>query len=293
MIVTSEKIRPEHLNRKIILYIRQSTSRQLVINQESRRLQYAMEDHLRSLGWREVQVIDEDLGKSAGGAVDRSGFDRMVADVCLRKVGAVAARELSRFARNSKDWQQLIEVCRVVDTLLIDQEAVYDARRSNDRLLLGLKGTLNEYELDVLRLRAFEARNEKVRRGELITTPPAGYIIADGQLVMDPDLRVQEAVRLVFKRFLQLGSARQTALWFMEKGVDLPVRAEGRGKLIWKRPSYQTVLRMLRHPIYAGAYVFGKRQVTSEFQEGRLRKRTTTSESEWMRRPISQRSTGR
>ena len=122
MIVPNEKIRPEHLDRKAVLYIRQSTSRQVIANEESRRLQYAMEQHLRNLGWQEVQVVDEDLGKSAGGAVDRSGFDRMVAEVCLRKVGAVAARELSRFARNSKDWQHLIEVCRVVDTLLIDQD---------------------------------------------------------------------------------------------------------------------------------------------------------------------------
>src|SRR6185503_11742378 len=128
----SEKIRPEHLSRKAILYIRQSTSRQVIENQESRRLQYAMKEHLRSLGWREIDVVDEDLGKSAGGAVDRSGFDRMVAEVCLKKVGAVAARELSRFARNSTDWQHLIDVCRVVDTLLIDQEAVYDARQTND-----------------------------------------------------------------------------------------------------------------------------------------------------------------
>ena len=278
----SEKIRPEHLSRKAILYIRQSTSRQVIENQESRRLQYAMKEHLRSLGWREIDVVDEDLGKSAGGAVDRSGFDRMVAEVCLKKVGAVAARELSRFARNSTDWQHLIDVCRVVDTLLIDQEAVYDARQTNDRLLLGLKGTLNEYELDVLRMRGLEARNEKARRGDLICTLPAGYVAVDGQIVMDPDLRVQEAVRLVFKRFFQLGSARQTALWFIDNGLDLPTRELG-GKLVWKRASYPSVLRFLRHPVYAGAYTFGRRQVTSEFHDGKLRKRFMTKPMEqWL-----------
>lgn len=135
----SEKIKAQHLARKAVLYVRQSSSYQVTNNQESRRLQYAMQNHLRELGWKEIEVIDEDLGKSAAGGVTRSGFERMVADVCLGKVGAVAAREVSRFARNSRDWQQLIEVCRIVDTLLVDQETVYAPRQSNDRLLLGLK----------------------------------------------------------------------------------------------------------------------------------------------------------
>ena len=144
----SDKIKPHHLGRKAILYVRQSSAHQVMHNQESRILQYAMRDRLRDLGWREIEVIDDDLGRSAAGAVTRAGFDRMVAEVCLGKVGAVAAREVSRFARNSRDWQQLIEMCRVVDTLLVDQEAVYAPRQGNDRLLLGLKGSLNEYELD-------------------------------------------------------------------------------------------------------------------------------------------------
>ncbi len=157
----SEKIKPQHLARKAILYVRQSTPYQVENNLESQKLQYAMEAQLRTLGWSHVEIVDEDLGRSASGTVTRTGFERMVAQVCLGEVGAVCARELSRFARNSRDWQQLVEVCRIVDTLLIDQEAIYSPRQSNDRLLLGLKGTLSEYELDLLRQRAQEARTQK------------------------------------------------------------------------------------------------------------------------------------
>jgi len=151
----TDKIRPHHLERKAILYVRQSSAHQVLHNRESSALQYAMRDRLATLGWREIETVDDDLGRSAAGSVARAGFDRMVAEVCLGKVGAVAAREVSRFARNSRDWQQLIEMCRVVDTVLVDQEAIYAPRQGNDRLLLGLKGSLNEYELDLLRQRSF------------------------------------------------------------------------------------------------------------------------------------------
>ncbi len=175
----SEKIRTQHLERKAILYVRQSSPYQVIHNLENQKLQYAMETRLRQLGWHEIEVVDEDLGRSAAGCVTRVGFERMVAEVCLGKVGAVAAREVSRFARNNREWQQLVEVCRVVDTVLIDQEMVYAPRLSNDRLLLGLKGSLNEYELDLLRQRSVEARREKARRGELIVSAPIGYIKSD------------------------------------------------------------------------------------------------------------------
>jgi DNA invertase Pin-like site-specific DNA recombinase len=160
----SEKIGDGHRTRRAILYVRQSTAQQLAHNEESRRQQYAMRARLQALGWPDVEVIDEDLGKSAAGSTDRSGFRRLVAEVSLGRVGVVAARAVSRFARNSRDWQQLIEICRVVDTLLVDQEMVYAPRLSNDRLLLGLKGSLNEYELDLLRLRGWR-RGEKRPRG--------------------------------------------------------------------------------------------------------------------------------
>lgn len=166
--MSADKIGPQHRGRKAVLYVRQSTAHQVQHNRESGALQYAMRERLVQLGWAEVEVVDDDLGRSAAGGVARVGFERMVAEVCLGKVGAVAAREVSRFARNSRDWQQLIEMCRVVDTLLIDQEAIYAPRQGNDRLLLGLKGSLNEYELDLLRQRSLSARHEKARRGELV-----------------------------------------------------------------------------------------------------------------------------
>jgi len=186
----SDKIRQHHLDRRAILYVRQSSSHQVLHNRESRALQYAMRERLTAFGWSQIEIVDDDLGRSAAGGVIRAGFERMVAEVCLGKVGAVAAREVSRFARNSRDWQQLIEMCRVVDTVLIDQETVYLPRHSDDRLLLGLKGSLNEYELDLLRQRSLSARYEKARRGELIVAAPVGFVKDGDRLEKDPDHRV-------------------------------------------------------------------------------------------------------
>jgi DNA invertase Pin-like site-specific DNA recombinase len=267
----SEKIRTQHLERKAILYVRQSSAYQVLHNLESQKLQYAMEERLRQLGWREIEVVDEDLGRSAAGSVTRIGFERMVADVCLGKVGAVAAREVSRFARNSREWQQLVEVCRVVDTVLIDQEMVYAPRLSNDRLLLGLKGSLNEYELDLLRQRSVEARREKARRGELVVSAPIGYIKSEDQrLEKDPDRRVQQAILLVFHKFAELGTVRQTLMWFLEHGLEVPTRTP-RGETRWKRPVYRSMHRMLTSPVYGGAYSYGKTEHLTEYEGARPR----------------------
>jgi len=270
----SEKIQPHHLERKAILYVRQSSTYQVNNNLESQKLQYAMKERLCHLGWRQVEVVDEDLGRSASGTVTRAGFERMVAEVCLGQVGAVAAREVSRFARNSREWQKLVEVCRVVDTLLIDQEMVYTPRQSNDRLLLGLKGSLNEYELDLLRQRSVEARREKARRGELIVAAPAGYLKSEEhRLEKDPDSRVQESLLLVFRKFLELGSARQTLMWFLEHSLQVPVCGP-RGAVIWRRPRYSTIYSILSNPVYAGAYAYGKTEYTTQYDHGQPRRRT-------------------
>lgn len=268
----SDKIKPHHLERKAILYIRQSSAYQVSHNLESQKLQYAMQERLQQLGWREIEVVDDDLGRSAAGTVTRAGFERMVAEVCLGKVGAVAAREVSRFARNSREWQQLVEVCRIVDTLLIDQETVYTPRQSNDRLLLGLKGSLNEYELDLLRQRSVEARREKARRGELLVTAPVGYLKTEEKhWEKDPDRRVQEAVQLVFRKFLELGTVRQTLLWLLEQDLPLPVYTR-QGETGWKRPSYATVYRILTNPVYGGAYAYGKTEHTLRYENGEPRR---------------------
>ena len=270
----SDKIKPHHLERKAILYVRQSSVYQVNHNLESQKLQYAMKERLRQLGWREIEVVDDDLGRSASGTVTRAGFERMVAEVCLGKVGAVAAREVSRFARNSREWQQLIEVCRVVDTVLIDQETVYTPRQGNDRLLLGLKGSLNEYELDLLRQRSVEARRAKAQRGELIVAAPIGYIKTEKQLLeKDPDRRVQQAIVLVFEKFLELGSVRQTLLWFLEQGLEMPARNQ-LGETCWKRPSYGTVYRILTGPVYGGGYAYGRTEHTLRYEEGEPRKQS-------------------
>jgi DNA invertase Pin-like site-specific DNA recombinase len=278
--MTSDKIGPQHLARKAILYVRQSSTHQVMHNRQSSALQYAMRDRLEALGFGEIETVDEDLGCSAAGTVARPGFARMVAEVCLGKVGAVAAREVSRFARNSRDWQQLVEMCRVVDTVLIDGETVYAPRLGNDRLLLGLKGSLNEYELDLLRQRSLAARHEKARRGELVVAAPVGFVKHGDRLEKDPDRRVQAAIRLVFDKVAELGSARQALLWFHEHGLDLPTRRKD-GDLVWRRPCYATIHRMIANPVYGGAYAYGKTGVAALGATGGVKSRRK-ARGEWL-----------
>ena len=279
----NEKVKPHHLQRKAMVYVRQSSMQQVVYNRGSRELQYAMQQRVRELGWRDVEVVDDDLGRSASGSVRRLGFERMVAEVSLGQVGAVAAWEVSRFARNNREWQQLIEICRVVDTLLVDQDAVYTPRHGNDRLLLGLKGSLNEYELDLLRERSVQARREQARRGELLVSAPVGYRkTEDYHLEKDPDLRVQEAIELVFKKFFEVGAVRQTLMWFLEHNLQLPARKPG-GETYWRRPAYATVYRLLTNPVYGGAYAYGKTEAITVYEDGQPRQRMQhKAREEWL-----------
>ncbi len=232
------KISAEHLCRDAIVYIRQSTSYQVANNLESQRRQYALVDRARQLGWSDVQIVDDDLGRSGAGTA-RPGFEKLLAAICEGRVGAVVSLEASRLARNGRDWHTLLEFCGLVGTLIVDEDGIYDPRSINDRLLLGMKGTMSEMELSVFRQRSLEALRQKARRGELLLTVAVGYVKAeDGRIEKDPDRRVQDSIALVFRKFAELQSIRQVLLWFRQEQVVVPAVVQGHGKQTteWKAP---------------------------------------------------------
>jgi excisionase family DNA binding protein len=263
------------LRRKAVVYVRQSTAMQVQTNLESQRRQYELVDVARQRGFREVEVIDDDLGRSASGAVVRPGFERLLAWLCAGEVGAVLCFDASRLARNGRDWHHLLELCGLVEARVIDLDGVYDPCRPNDRLLLGMKGSISEFELGVLRARMLDAARAKARRGELRISVPIGYSWhRDLGLGLDPDLRIQEVIRLIFARFRQLGSARQVLLVLTQEQVHFPRPSDGK-KLTsfdWTPIRYRNVIAVLKNPFYAGAYVYGKSEKRTEIVDGRVRK---------------------
>ena len=271
------KITEDHLNRKAVIYLRQSSMKQVRQNKESQRLQYALKDKAKEWGWKEIEVIDCDLGRSASiGAAIRVGFESLTALVAIGEVGIIFNREASRLSRTDKDWCRLLEVCGVFNTLISDGEQIYDPTDTDDQLILGIKGTLSVYELKILRKRLIEGMEEKAKRGEFKKQLPPGYKWDEkGKIVKDPDERVREAIELVFKKFREMQSIRQTFLWFHSQNIELPVTKEisGQKEIVWQLPKKGFIQRMLQNPTYAGVYVWGSESVRMDYVDGKIVKK--------------------
>lgn len=260
---THQKVTASHLKRDAYLYVRQSTLRQVFENAESTKRQYALRQRAFALGWPQdrIHVIDSDLGES-GASTDREGFQRLVTAVSMSQAGIVLGLEVSRLARNSTDWHRLLEICALTDTLILDEDGVYDPAHFNDRLLLGLKGTMSEAELHVLRARLQGGIWNKAKRGDLFVRPPIGFVYdSEGHLLLDPDRQIQQALRMLFETFRRTGSALATVRNFRQQGLLFPRRIHcgpHRGEVIWGQLEHSHVLRVLHNPRYAGAFVFGR-----------------------------------
>jgi DNA invertase Pin-like site-specific DNA recombinase len=278
---STTKIRDQHLDRLAMVYVRQSSPQQVIENRESRERQYALAQFAQRLGWpaERIVIIDEDQGQSGRSIRNRSGFQRLMTEVSLNHVGIVLGLELSRLSRSNKDWHQLIDVCGIFNTLLCDQDGVYDSTDGNDRLLLGMKGAMSEYELVTLRNRLLRGSRNKAERGELFLNVPLGYLkVSSDEVIQEPDEQARGMIQLVFEKFDELGSAYAVFRYLVVNGLDLGFRRHrgGRvGELEWKPPSPNRILSILRHPIYAGAYAYGlhragtKNPVTGHLEGGR------------------------
>lgn len=275
--VNNEKIQSSHLARQAVVYLRQSTLKQLHEHKESTARQYGLKKRALELGWpdQKVTVIADDLGQSGASAEWREGFQRLAEDVAHGRVGGIFALEVSRLARSSADWHRLVELCSLADVVIADEQSVYCPNDYNDRLLLGLKGTMSEAEQYWMRLRLEGGRLSKARRGEFYLTPPAGYEWdrTTSRYRMDPDEGVQRAIRLIFERFRLDGSGYRVARYFGRSGLMLPCREFSTRELLWVKPRYTLVLSILHNPIYAGAYVFGRTEQRMGLSEGKLRRR--------------------
>ncbi len=287
-ITMNDKIRTEHLERAACIYIRQSTPGQVIHNRESQRLQYGLVQRARDLGWSEnsIQVIDCDLGTTASGSAVRSGFEELLSGVCEKKIGAIFSMEVSRLARNGREWHTLLEICAIMGTVIVDQEAIYDLNLTNDRLLLGLKGEMSTFELSLLKERSQAAIRQKAKRGELYLTVPASYVkTQDNQLKKNPDKRIKEITDLVFRKFREYGTMRRVHKWFSDEKIELPVVSNGTGQrtIQWKRPTNATIHGILNNPIYAGVYTYGRTKKEVEFKDGhkKIKKVTRKNPKDW------------
>jgi DNA invertase Pin-like site-specific DNA recombinase len=271
----SEKIQPSHIERDAYVYIRQSSMQQVRTRLEGQRRQYDLQERAQALGFQRVVVIDEDLGRSGTGSVERPGFGRLLAAVCSGKVGAVLALEASRLARNNRDWHHLIDLCAMAGTLVIDHDGIYDPCLLNDRLLLGLKGTMSEFEISLLRQRAMEARRQKVGRGLVLTQVPIGYVRTEDEgIEKTPDRQIQEAIAGIFGKFRELGSVRQVLLWYRDEKLPIPAlsRESGHRKVVWIEAVYPRIFGILKNPTYAGVFVWGRNHTRTSIVDGRARK---------------------
>jgi len=271
---THQKVKASHLKRDAYLYIRQSTIRQVFENTESTKRQYGLREQAVTLGWplERIHVIDSDLGQSGASAVDRAGFQRLVSEVGMGRAGIVLGLEVSRLARNSTDWHRLLEICALTDTLILDEDGIYDPSHFNDRLLLGLKGTMSEAELHVLRARLRGGIVNKARRGELWIMPPIGLVYNDqGEVILDPDKQVQQNLRLLFETYRRTGSATATVKAFRQQGLLFPRRLRSGprpGELVWGELGHSQTLRILHNPRYAGTFVFGRSKTQKNVDGG-------------------------
>jgi DNA invertase Pin-like site-specific DNA recombinase len=270
--IRSEKIHSRHLERLAVVYVRQSTMQQVLDHQESTRLQYGLVGRAEALGWpkERILVIDDDLGKSGSSSEGRNGFKRLVAEVGLDHIGLILGIEMSRLARSNKDWHHLLEVCALFNTLIADSNGVYDANSYSDRLLLGLSGMMSEAELHILKQRMVQGKLNKARRGELGFPLPLGYVRRpSGEIVLDPDEQVQNIVRLIFRKFEELGTLNAVLRYLVKHNLQLGIRirtGQAKGDLSWQRPNRMTLQNLLKNPMYAGAYSYGRRQVDSRKQ---------------------------
>jgi DNA invertase Pin-like site-specific DNA recombinase len=271
-----EKIKAHHLSRIAYVYVRQSTQYQVDHNLESQQRQYQLAERAKEFGFQDVRIIDEDLGVSAGAGTERAGFKKLVAEVSLNKVGIILGLEVSRFARNNSDWYHLIDLCALFDTLIADQDGIYHPGAPNDRMVLGLKGTMSEVEINLIKQRMLEGAKNKAKRGELIYRLPIGLIkTEDNKIEKNPNERICKTIEQVFIKFRETQSVRQAFLWFIQENITFPVTKYGKfGKeRIWKTPIYGTIYDILKNPFYSGAYVYGRRETISQLEEGRIKKK--------------------